>query len=215
MALPSLDSLHFDTFGWEQDRDEDGVREWRSGNFVLSECFFKARPAPTSPEKVRQNLVALESLMGSEDFSTQDLELSEPLAKLHPAVLEHIKLLELEFFEIPPAKCVLTMMRGQAQGHNLYSTNIQVLFAERFWGIELAMKHDADSVEAGEDAIGSAKSNDSPKLDSGVDLSEGPCGETSEQDPVTHMRLLAQRLRDSITFEPEVLSLKPFVYNDE
>ena len=211
-----LDSLGFETFGWEASPRVSGVRQWHSGDGTLMERYFDFAPDfdTWDAEVMREDVKAMQGLVDSPEFRREDLP--ESFQPYLPAELpEQVSLLGLDLFEVSSAKCVAMTTRHRAHGHVHYAAGIMVLFAECFWlvGIEL---EEGPVVGEREGAVARAVLDEGPS-GSGLLPSFDPY-ETRwdgivplEDDPLARLRILLARLRASITLGDAMADLPPFV----
>jgi tetratricopeptide (TPR) repeat protein len=136
-----LDSIKFDTFGWEMSQNDDGLRVWRNNDAALVERFFDCPPDFESwdAEEIREVVTESFDLVQSPTFRKEDLP--EPVRKLMPSEFpEQASVFEVELFEIGPAKCLLTMTRQRVYDDVHYVSILTILFAECFWGCPAPQK---------------------------------------------------------------------------
>ena len=210
-----LDSLTFETFGWQMTQNDDGVRIWSSEEGSLAERFFEMAPDFESldPDEIREAMIEFQGFLESPSFSLEE-DIPEQLRRYFPAELpEQVSPLEIECFEILPAKCVLIENRHRIHDHVHYSTGIMILFADRIWALGLEVEEDqivgeregavARHLLEGnvEEALGEEFNPYDRRWDGLVAL---------EDDPLTRMRVLVAQLRASITLGNTLLDLEPF-----
>ena len=107
---PDLEKITFDTFGWALSRNRVRFRQWRTGDTSLTQRFFERPPdfASWDADHIRDELEATLSLVQSPTRPIDGLDLPEWFGRHRPTVWpEHILLLDVDCFEIGPARCVL------------------------------------------------------------------------------------------------------------
>ncbi len=213
-----LDSIGFDTFGWERFNDANGVRQWRSSEGGLVEHYFDFPPDLESldPDDLRREAMELQGFVESPTFRREDLP--DAVQQYLPTELpEQVSLLDVHVFPVSTAQCVQMTSRHRAHGEVHYAMTTMVMFAECFWvlGIEL---NEGEVVGEREGAVARKVLEEGPattllefdpydrKWDGMIPI---------EDDPLTRLRVLTQQLRDSITLGENLSGLDPFVPIDE
>jgi len=213
-----LDSITFDTFGWERSPDASGQRTWYSpgGGLGLLYFDFPSDQDSLDAEVIRSEAEELLGFVASPTFQRDDLP--DAVQKYVPTELpEQTSLLDVDVFEVGPAKCTQMISRHRDHGEVHYASSISVMFAECFWvlGIELiegaAVGEREGAVarsvlEAGPDTTLPEFDPYDRKWDGMIPI---------EDDPLTRLRVLTQQLRDSITLGDNLSGLDPFVPLDE
>src|SRR6202035_1200704 len=117
-----LDSITFDTFGWDLSQNRNKFRRWLSENATLAERFFPGPPdfRSLNATQIREDMVEAQDLIEAPSFTIEDLDLPEWFGKLSTDVPEQISLLDVECFEIQPAQCVLAMQRHRIHSNVHY-----------------------------------------------------------------------------------------------
>jgi Tetratricopeptide repeat len=130
-----LESVAFDTFGWELTQNRDKHRRWQSGNASLSERFisgpsdFRAWDA----EQIQEDMRATQALLESPSFNIEDLDHPEWIGPFPHDLPEQHVMLEVECFRVQGTKCVLATHRNRMRGSVNYTAVIFILFADCFW----------------------------------------------------------------------------------
>ena len=215
-SSPKLESISFDTFGWEMIQNREGFRQWRSDDSSLVEQFLDVPPDFESwdADEIRQMITETLGFMKSPTFRLEDVP--EQIRRFAPKELpEQVSLLEIELFEIQTAKCVQIANRHRSHGHVHYSAAITVLFAECFWNFALEIDEDEVLVGAREGAVAQRIMERTTTLESSTDEFDPYDRQWDgivplENYPLTRIRLLVARLRNSIQLRSEVLNLEPF-----
>jgi TPR repeat protein len=213
-----LDSVSFDTFGWKMSCNADGTRQWRDNDASLSERFTDLPPDFPSwdLDEMREAVVSTLELIQSPDFHFEDLDLPDQLQKHLPATLaEQARLLDINLCEIQTARCVLTTIRQIFHGEVRYSAGIMLLFAECYWSLALEVKENPLSVGEREGAAARMILEASTTAEIPTDEFDPYDRKWDglvpiEQDPLTRVRLLADRLRDSIELDDRLTRLARF-----
>jgi hypothetical protein len=161
-----------------------------------------------------------QDLVESPSFSLQDLDLPEEYERYRPSELpDQISLLEVECFEIAFAKCVLATYRHRSHGGVHYSAGLFVLFDECFWMFQLEVEEGED-VGGREGAVARRILDRNMEADLPLD-SFDPYDRiwdgllSIDDDPLTRMRFLITRLRDSIHLGDNLMELAPFSPDDD
>jgi hypothetical protein len=215
-----LDALSFETFGWEASLQASGIRQWHAEDGTLVERYFDFAPDfdTWDAEVMREEVKEVQGLVDSPEFRREDLpESFQP--HLPDELPEQISLLDLDLFEVGPARCVQMITRHRAQGHVHYAGGIMVLFAGCFWmlGIELV---EGEFVGEREGAVASALLAESP-TGSGQLPAFDPYERRwdgivpLEGDPLARLRIMVGRLQESITLGDALSDLPPFVPLEE
>jgi Flp pilus assembly protein TadD len=212
-----LESISFDTFGWELTRNRDKFRQWQTNDTSLAVRFFEGPPDFRSWDvgSIREDLLEILGQMESPSLSIDDLDLPEWFGRHRPLELpEHIRLLEIECFEIRPAQCVLAMTRHRMHGVIHYSAGLFILFRDCFWLLQLEVV-EQDAVGEREGAVAHRILERHEAAESPIDAFDPYDRQWDgmvpiEDDPLTRMRLLALELRESIALGPRLLGLEPF-----
>ena len=144
-----------------------------------------------------------------------DLELPEWFGKRRPTIWpEHVSLLDVDCFEIRPARCVLATTRHRLHGTMHYSTGIFVLFDDCYWLLQLEIEERED-VDEREGAVAQRILKGNAAANAAIDIFDPYDRQWDgivpvEDDPLTRMRLLVTRLRDSIRLNGGLAALEPF-----
>jgi Flp pilus assembly protein TadD len=212
-----LAMVAFDTFGWEVSRNRDKFRQWRGPGASLTVRFFTRPPdfGSWDAERIRADLEQTLALVDSPTQDIDAIDLPEWFGRHRPTEFpELISLLEVECFALAPARCVQAMTRHRLHGVIHYSTGIFILFSECFWLLQL----EVDELEAVGEREGAVAHRILDRHLGGA----SPIGTFDpydrqwdglvpvEHDPLTRMRLLVPRLRDSITLGGRLSGLVPF-----
>jgi TPR repeat protein len=215
-AETQLDLLTFDTFGWELSRHGGGFRRWGTDVDFLTEAFLDLPPDLESlnPHRIRKDIQSTLDLVGSQTLDPPGLDLPDQVSWLVEAAdLGRITVLDVECFEVGPAKCILHVFRRFRAAGAAYVAGIMVLFAECCWVLSIELGEGSEiGKREGEVARHVMEGLESP---SGAELDpydgrwDGIVA--LEDDPLTRTRLLADRLRDSIQLSGRVAELAPFV----
>jgi hypothetical protein len=216
-----LDSIKFDTFGWEMVQNDDGLRVWRNNDASLGERFVDSPPEFDSwdAEEIRETLMEGFDLVVSPTFRLDDLP--QDIREWLPAGLpEQVSLLEMELFEIGPAKCVLATTRPRVNDEVHYMGSLTILFAECFWSLTVDIEEDELLVGEREGAVVRSILEGSTTAESSADEFDPYDRRWDglvplEHDPLTRVRLLMGRLRDSIQLGEELLELEPFAATED
>jgi TPR repeat protein len=203
-----LEVIGFETFGWPMTQNDDGFRRWTGdSNASLKEQFHSfPLPLPSSldPGDIRQSFMELQGLAESPSFTIDDLDIPEQMRKHVPAELpEQISLLEISVFEIDAARCVFTIIRHRAHEHVHYSASFTLPFAERWWLLGLEVHEDQSQTGEREAAVARHLLNSHATADVPLETFD-PYDrqwdgiDDPALDPLTRLRVLAIRLRDSI-----------------
>ncbi len=210
-----LDMVQFETFGWELVSDQDRARQWRSEGAGLAERYVDQAPDLPSwdLEETREALESTHEFLSSPDFDPEDLpdEIRDRI--LAGEFPEDVRIVDLELFQVPPAKCVLMINRHRSHGSVHYSAGFLILFAECFWGLMLELEEN-DDVGIREGAVARAHLELPPE--EVVETTFDPYDRKwdgivpLENDPLARLRILASRLRDSINLHGAALDLAPF-----
>ncbi len=217
---PDLDVITFDTFGWELRTNREGFRQWRSEGSVLSLRFVDSSPDFTSwdADQIREELIGMLDLVESPSFNIEEWERPEWLGE-EAELPEQMKLLEIECFPTEPAKCVATTVRYRNYGKVRYGTTIFLLFDECFWILQLELEEGQDLGER-EGAVARQVLEENVSAEFPI-VDFNPyerCWDGMvpiEDDPLTRLRLLFSRLRDSIQLGDRVKTLLPFLPLDQ
>jgi TPR repeat protein len=217
---PDMDVITFDTFDWELRTNREGFRQWRSKDSVLSLRFVHASPDFTSwdADQIREDVIDTLNLMESPSFNIEEWRRPEWLGE-EAELPEQMKLLELECFPIEPAKCVATTVRHRNRGKVRYGSAIFLLFDECFWIVQLELEEGPDLGER-EGAVARRVleenvSAEFPIVDFNPYERRWDGMVPIEDDPLTRLRLLFSRLRDSIQLGNRVKTLVPFLPLDQ
>jgi hypothetical protein len=213
--------IAFDTFGWELSRNRLRIREWRHDDTTLALRFFERPPdfGSWEADHIRQQLLETFALLESPSVTIEELELPDWFGRNRPTVSpELINLLEVACFEIPPARCVLAMTRHRLHGAVHYSTGIFLLFGDCFWLLQLDVEERA-GVGAREGAVAHRILGRNAAAATPLDLFDPYDRQWDgivaiEEDPLTRLRLLVTRLRDSISLHERLDGLQPFAPGD-
>jgi Flp pilus assembly protein TadD len=212
-----LEAMTFDTFGWDLTRNRDKFRVWRTHDTSLA-VTFSNRPSgfkSWDPDQVRDRLTQTVDLLGVPGLSVDRLDVTDWIWSHVPRrIPEQISLLETACFEIPPARCVLAVTRHRLQGSVHYTTGLFVLFSTCFWLLKLSVEEHENVGEregavarrilersAGAEIPGDDFDPYDRQWDGIVPI---------EDDPLTRMRMLVDRLRSSICFAGPVAGFDPF-----
>jgi TPR repeat protein len=214
---PDLEKITFDTFGWALSRNRVRFRQWRTGDTSLTQRFFERPPdfASWDADHIRDELEATLSLVQSPTRPIDGLDLPEWFGRHRPTVWpEHILLLDVDCFEIGPARCVLATTRHRLHETIHYSTGIFVLFNQCYWLLQLQVE-EGDDVGEREGAVAQRILNRNAAADTPIDLFDPYDRQWDgivpiEDDPLTRMRVLVTRLRDSIRLNGGLAALEPF-----
>ncbi|MGO9341599.1 MAG: hypothetical protein ACLP6E_03630 [Acidimicrobiales bacterium] len=126
---------------------------------------------------------------------------------------DQLSVLEVDCFDFPPAKCVMTEGRYRIHDRVHYSTKILILFAECFWILGLEQEED-DVIGEREGAVARhiLEENAQEALSKEFDPYERRWDGflALESDPLTRMRVLVAQLRASIALGNELAELEPF-----
>jgi len=215
-----LESIKFDTLGWPLSLNDDGVRKWIGDDAFLAEVFVDAPPDFESwdLDETRQQVTDSMELLESPTFRLEDLGLPEEVPEVIRKQMERlptqVTLLEFELLEIAPARCVVVTTRHRSSGDVHYSWSMTLLFAECYWILQLEVE-DHELVGAREGAVARAV------LES-IATSQLPMEEFDpyerrwdgivpiEEDPLTRLRFLVERLYDSIQLDSSLGDLASF-----
>jgi TPR repeat protein len=214
----SLEMVSFDGFGWQMTRNDDGIRCWSSDAGSLMETFTDLAPdfLTWDPAETREVLVEGFALLHSPDFNFEQIGMEEMPEEMRAALTrlpDQIDVLDVECFEIPPAKCNRIENRHRKNGRVHYSTTMVIVFASCFWVLGLELEAD-EVVGAREAAVARRRLDDNqndPLADDSDPYDRRWDGLIAiEDDPLTRMRLLVTRLRESIRLAPELDAFEPF-----
>ena len=215
-----LDALGSETFGWEASPRVSGIRQWHAVDGTLVERYFDFAPDFDTWDVgvMREEVMAMQSLVDSPEFRKEDLP--ESLQPYLPDELpEQVSLLDLDLFEVSWAKCVQMVTRHRTYGHVHYASGVMVLFAECFWmvGIELV---ESEFVGEREGAVANALLAESlpgsgqlPAFDPYERRWDGIV--PLEDDPLARLRILVNRLQESLALGGALSDLPPFVPLEE
>jgi Flp pilus assembly protein TadD len=212
-----LEMVTFDTFGWELCRDRDKFRQWRTDDASLTVRFFTRPPdfGSWDAERIRADLEATLALVESPIQDIDELDLPEWFGRHRPTEFpELITLLEVVCFELAPARCVEAVTRHRLHGVIHYSTGIFILFSECFWLLQLEVD-ELESVGEREGAVAHRILDRQVVAGSPLDTFDPYERQWDgivpiDRDPLTRMRLLVPRLRDSIRLGGRLSGLVPF-----
>jgi len=212
-----LEMITFDTFGWALSRNRVRFRQWRTGDTSLAQRFFERPPdfASWDAGHIRDELEVTLALGVSPTRHIGALELPEWFGRHRPTIWpEHILLLEVDCFEIGPARCVLATTRHRLQGTIHYSTGIFVLFNDCYWLLQLEVEEREDVGER-EGAVAQRILDRNAAANTPIDFFDPYDRQWDgivpiEDDPLTRIRLLVTRLRDSIRLDGGLAALEPF-----
>jgi TPR repeat protein len=213
-----LDAVRFDSFGWPLVTNTEDLRQWRSDNATLSEKYF-----PTAPNIDVWNMDELRSvvremfhLVETGELRLEDIEMSEQMrAMMQGQDPEVGHLIELEVVESLPARCLSVTTRHGKGGIVHFDARVLVLFADRFWALVLDVEEDPNAVgdreaavahvllETGETAVGESFDPYDRRWDGLLPV---------EHDALTRLRLLAPRIRESLSFSDDALRLPPLEF---
>jgi len=218
-----LESISFDTFGWKMTQNGDGFREWRSHELFLVERFMDAPPDLPSwdADEIREGMSDTFNLIGDPDFRIEDAGPSDEYQKYFPAELpEQPTILDVTLFEIPPAKCVAMTFRYRSHSEIRYSLGMLLLFAECVWMLTLVATEDSRFVGEREGAAAHRILEDSSAAEIPTDEFDPYDRRWDglvpiEHDPLTRLRLLSGRLRDSIKLDSRLSTLTRFAELDD
>jgi len=216
-----LNSVRFDTFGWTLSLNDDAARKWYGDDAFVTEAFIDAPPDIESwdADEIRRLLTESMELIESPTFRVEDLGLPEGVPEVIRKQMERlptqVTLLEFELLEIAPARCVVVTTRHRSSGDVHYSWSMTLLFAECYWILQLEVE-DRELVGAREGAVARAV------LESTATSSQLPMEEFDpyerrwdgivpiEEDPLTRLRFLVDRLRNSIQLDRSLGDLAIF-----
>jgi Flp pilus assembly protein TadD len=206
-----LDAMTFDDFGWDLARNRDKYRLWRTSDAALTVTFFNRPPDFTSWDlaQIRDGLLETLGLLGAPGERTEEVELPDWVWSHMPLEIpEQISLLEIACIEIPPARCVLAVTRHRWHGSVHYSTGLFVLFGTCFWLLKLSVE-ESEMVGEREGAVARQILERSLGADFPLDDFDPYDRQWDgivpiEDDPLTRMRILTDRLRQSIQFAEQV-----------
>jgi TPR repeat protein len=213
-----LDSISFDTFGWERMPDASGQRYWQSADGgQLVERYFDFPPDHESwdVEGIRNEVIEMMGFVESPAFRREDLP--DLVQKYLPTELpQQISLLEIELFNVGIAKCLQMVTRHRNHGEVHYAAGISVMFAECFWALSIELSEGSE-VGAREGAVAQRVldegSTDLPEFDPYDAKWDGMI--PIEDDPLTRLRMLSRQLRESITLGSNLADLDPFTPPDD
>ena len=214
-----LDSITFDTFGWERSADVSDTRQWRSPDGgQLVERYFDFPPDHDfwDAEDIRCQALEMLGFVASPTFRREDLP--DAVQKYVPTELpEQISLVDVDLFKVGPAKCVQMTSRHRGRSGVHYAMSITVMFAECFWvlGIELSegpVVGDREGAVA-RSVLQAGSTSALPEFDPYERRWDGMV--PIEDDPLTRLRMLALQLRESITLGGNLIDLDPFLPPDE
>jgi hypothetical protein len=213
-----LDSITFDTFGWDRSHDATGVRKWESSEGGIVEHFFDFPPdfASLDSDDIRNEAIEMQGFVESPTFRRDDLP--DAVQRYLPTELpEQVSLLDVDVFTVSTARCVQMTSRHRAHGEVHYVVTIMVMFAELFWAIGIELK-EGQVVGEREGAVArtllqAGSSMTLPEFDPYEQKWDGIV--PIEHDPLTRLRMLARQLRDSITLGDNLAGLAPFIPSDE
>jgi TPR repeat protein len=212
-----LAMVTFDTFGWQLSRNRDRFRQWCRDDASLTLRFFTRPPdfGSWDAERIRADLEATLAQVETPNQNIDDLDLPEWFGRHRPTELpELITLLEVVCFEIAPARCVEAMTRHRLHGVIHYSTGIFILFSECFWLLQLEVD-ELEAVGEREGAVAHRILDRHVTAGSPIDDFDPYDRQWDgivpiDHDPLTRMRLLVPRLRDSIRLGGRLSGLAPF-----
>lgn len=217
-----LDLITFDTFGWLLTENGDGYRVWRDAQGVLREQFLDFAPDLPSldAERIREVTLEMQELVASPTFSLQeDIPAQSHKYFRTSEFPQQTALLDVESFEVVPAKCVVMENRHRSHERVHYSTGMMILFAACFWVIAVDVEEEKATVGERESSVArylleSGAAEDSPGTFNPYDRRwDGLV--PIEHDPLTRMRLLTARLRTSIRLGAGTSQLEPFAPEDD
>jgi len=197
-------------------QNEDGSRLWRDKDACLAERYFNIPPDFESldPKYLREFVLETYRLVDAPSFRIDEL-LPEEFQKYVPKEIpEQNSLLEIDRFDVGSAKCIAVTTRHRTHDKVHYASGVVVLFAECFWTLGLEMTED-EPVGEREGAVARRVLDRDPTV-------EVPTGEFDpydrrwdglvplEHDPLSRLRVLAARLRESIRLGTNLLGLEPF-----
>ncbi len=201
---PWLDSITFETFGWQMSQNEDGSRLWRDKDACLAERYFNIPPDFESldPKYLREFVLETYQLVDAPSFRIDELLLEELQKYVPKEIPEQNSLLEIDVFAVDPAKCIVVTTRHRTHDKVHYASGVVVLFAECFWTLGLEMTED--------EPVGEREGAVARRILEGGAVAEVLAGEFDpydrrwdglvplEHDPLSRLRVLATRLRESI-----------------
>ena len=161
-------------------------------------------------DTIRESAMEVQGLLNAPTFTREDLP--ELFRDYLPSELsEQVSLLDVELFEVHPAKGVLVTSRHRAHDDVHYSAAIMVMFAECFWTFTVELQEGADVGER-EGAVARIA------LDTAVDGDVFPEFDPYERkwdgivpldkDPLARLRILAARLVGSISLGDDAAGIR-------
>jgi hypothetical protein len=103
-------------------------------------------------ETIRESIEELHGLVQSPSFNIEDFELPEWVGARFLEIPEQVHLLDVECFEVMPAKCVLTMSRQRNHDIVHFASSCFLLFKDCFWLIQVETR-DNEAVGEREGAV--------------------------------------------------------------
>ena len=215
-----LDSIKFDTFGWPLSLNDDGVRKWIGDDAFLAEVFVDAPPDFESwdLDETRQQVTDSMELLESPTFRLEDFGPPEGVPEVIRKQMERlptqVNLLEIELVEIARARCIVITTRHRANGDVHYSCSMMLLFAECYWILQLEVEEHG-LVGAREGAVAravrEASTTSQPSMTEFDPYERRWDGIVPiEEDPLTRLRFLVDRLRNSIQLDRSLGDLAIF-----
>jgi TPR repeat protein len=213
-----LELIRFDTFGWPMNQNNLFFRSWEGEDAALTEAYLDQPPDFSSwdPEAIRQDF--LDAMMLSEqDF----VEIADHLPESFPfrqmvaegRCPQPTGVLDLELFTLGPAHCVANTARVRDGSKVRYGSGVMILFAECFWNIGVSIE-DEGLVGSREAAVARQLMGETP--DDLLTTTFDPYDRRwdgivpLEEDPLTRVRMLGQRLRESLELDDAINDVPPF-----
>jgi len=213
-VMEMIRAVEFDTFAWDLTQDDVDRRMWTSTDGTLMERFFDIPPdfGYWDADKIRRDVIETQGYLRSPTFTRDSLP--EMMQRQIPAELpQQATLLDVEIFEVHPAKGVLVTSRVRTNDAVHYFAVMMLLFAECFWVFTIDLQ---ESGEVGQREGEVARI----ALDTPVDGAELPEFDPYERkwdgivpleaDPLARLRILAASLVDSFALGEAVTGLRPF-----
>jgi hypothetical protein len=213
----NLNSIEFETFGWNLVVDEESVRGWQQENASLAIRYFDVPPDfdAWDAESIRLDMLEYQGYLESPSFDARNFELPDELSYIDPSMLpSQMSPLEVDCFLIEGAKCVFVLTRHRASDTVGYTAMIFILFDVCFWLLAIEMD-ERDYVGKREGAVARIVL-DSIEPDDVSGATFDPYDRTwdglllIENDPLTQIRSLADALRESIRLSESIVQLAPF-----
>jgi TPR repeat protein len=217
-----LNAIEFDTFGWQMCKNAESQRAWCSGRSTLLEMYMAAPPDLEiwDEEFVRKSVLSSMELREPLSIVLADVDLPEALEIFRNMVLpDENLLLDLELFEVGSARGFYTIARQRQNGMVNYLAAFLLLFRDCYWIFQISVAEE-EMIGEREGAV-AAQFLDAQISSSTLPEKFDPYGKEwdglvpLESDPLTRARLLAAKLRDSLSLGPVALQLDPWVPVDD